>query len=68
MSWVGKSPRRKEDDRLIRGRGLFTDDDQTPGMLQMYVLRSRYAHANILSIDDCCFKASMASLTGGFSR
>ena len=51
MSWVGKSPRRKEDDRLIRGRGLFTDDDQTPGMLHMYVLRSPYAHANILSID-----------------
>lgn len=51
MSWVGKSPRRKEDNRLVRGRGLFTDDEQTPGMLHMYVVRSPYAHAKILGID-----------------
>ena len=67
MSWVGKSPRRKEDNRLVRGRGLFTDDDQTAGMLHMYVLRSPYAHANILSVDVSAAEAHpgvVCTLTG----
>jgi len=51
MTWVGKSPARKEDDRLIRGKGLFTDDEQAPGMLHLYILRSPYAHARVLSVD-----------------
>jgi 2-furoyl-CoA dehydrogenase large subunit len=51
MTWVGKSLRRKEDDRLIRGQGLFTDDEQAPGMLHLYILRSPYAHARVLSVD-----------------
>ncbi|TDJ44394.1 MAG: hypothetical protein E2O52_08465, partial [Gammaproteobacteria bacterium] len=51
MTWSGKSPRRKEDDRLIRGKGLFTDDEQAPGMLHLYILRSPYAHARILNVD-----------------
>jgi len=51
MSWVGQSLRRKEDERLVRGHGLFTDDELTPGMLHMYVLRAPYAHARINSID-----------------
>ncbi len=51
MTWVGKSLRRKEDDRLIRGRGLFTDDELAPGMLHLYILRSPYAHARILDVD-----------------
>ena len=40
MTWVGKSLRRKEDDRLIRGNGLFADDQQAEGMLHLYILRS----------------------------
>ncbi len=42
---------RKEDNRLIRGRGLFVDDYHPPGMLHMVVVRSPYAHAKILAID-----------------
>ncbi len=57
MSWVGKSPRRKEDDRLIRGQGLFTDDELGEGMLQLYILRSPYAHARINSIDTSAAEA-----------
>ena len=57
MSWVGKSPRRKEDDRLIRGQGLFTDDELGEGMLQLYILRSPYAHAKINSIDTSAAEA-----------
>jgi len=51
MSWVGKGIRRKEDDRLITGKGLFTDDELGSGMLHLYVLRSPYGHARIRSID-----------------
>lgn len=51
MTWVGKSLRRKEDDRLIRGKGMFVDDEHQPGMLHLYILRSPYAHARIISMD-----------------
>lgn len=50
-SWIGKSINRKEDSRLIRGRGKFVDDYQAPGMLHMVFVRSSYAHAKIESID-----------------
>ncbi len=43
--------RRKEDDRFIRGQGLYVDDLQLPGMLHAAMLRSPFAHARILSID-----------------
>jgi aerobic carbon-monoxide dehydrogenase large subunit len=48
---VGHSVKRKEDDRLIRGRGNFIDDVKLPGMLHMAILRSPYAHAKINGID-----------------
>ncbi len=51
MSWVGTSLRRKEDERLIRGQGLFADDELGAGMLHLYILRSPYAHARIRGID-----------------
>jgi CO/xanthine dehydrogenase Mo-binding subunit/carbon monoxide dehydrogenase subunit G len=42
---------RKEDNRLIRGQGLFVDDYHPAGMLHMIVVRSPYAHGKILNID-----------------
>ncbi len=48
---VGHSVRRKEDDRLIRGKGTFIDDMKLPGMLHMAILRSPYAHAKLNGID-----------------
>jgi carbon-monoxide dehydrogenase large subunit len=42
---------RKEDERLIRGRGVFVDDVQRPGMVHGALLRSPYAHARIVSLD-----------------
>src|SRR3984957_11806044 len=42
---------RKEDPRFIRGRGNYVDDVALPGMLHLAILRSPYAHANIVSID-----------------
>jgi len=48
---IGHSVRRKEDDRLIRGKGSFIDDVKLPGMLHMAILRSPLAHAEIKEID-----------------
>ncbi len=42
---------RKEDPRLIRGRGRFVDDVQLNGMLHLAILRAPMAHARIVSID-----------------
>lgn len=49
--WIGQSPKRKEDIRLLTGRGRYTGDLQLPGMLHAAVLRSPYAHALIKSVD-----------------
>ncbi len=50
-SWTGQALPRKEDDRLVRGRGKFVDDYKMPGMLHLRIVRSPYAHARILSVD-----------------
>jgi len=49
--WLGKSVKRKEDDRFIVGRGNYIDDVKLPGMLHMAILRSPFAHARINGID-----------------
>ena len=48
---VGRSLRRKEDPRLITGRGRYTDDISLPGTLWASFVRSPEAHAKITSID-----------------
>ena len=48
---IGAAVLRKEDDRLLTGRGQFTDDINRPGQAYMYILRSPLAHARIVSID-----------------
>ena len=48
---VGQAVRREEDPRLLRGRGLFTNDVSLPDQTYAVVLRSPYAHAEIKSID-----------------
>ncbi|MFE0025324.1 xanthine dehydrogenase family protein molybdopterin-binding subunit [Amycolatopsis sp. NPDC059021] len=55
---VGKSRRRKEDERLITGRTRWTDNITLPGMLHLAVLRSPLAHAKIVSIDTSEAKGS----------
>jgi len=54
---VGRSLRRKEDPRLITGRGLYTDDISLPGQLWAAWVRSPEAHAKIVSIDTSAAKA-----------
>src|SRR6266480_4140448 len=48
---------RKEDARFIRGRGMFVDDIQLPGMLYGAILRSPLPHARITAIDTVAAEA-----------
>ena len=48
---ASRSQKRIEDDRLLVGKGLFSDDRDLPGQAWMVVLRSPHAHARIVSID-----------------
>ncbi|MFI6764555.1 xanthine dehydrogenase family protein molybdopterin-binding subunit [Streptomyces sp. NPDC050355] len=48
---VGRSVARREDPRLLSGRGRFVDDIALPGMLHAQFVRSTVAHGEIASID-----------------
>ncbi len=48
---IGTSPRRKEDHRLLTGRGRFVSDLQLPRMRHVAFVRSQYGHALITSIE-----------------
>jgi aerobic carbon-monoxide dehydrogenase large subunit len=48
---VGRSVRRVEDGRLLRGAGRFVDDVDRPGQLSMRIVRASSAHARIVGID-----------------
>ncbi|HZR08172.1 MAG TPA: hypothetical protein VFA79_06290, partial [Myxococcales bacterium] len=47
----GQSIKRREDPRLITGKGQFVDDLRLPGTLHAAFVRSPHAHARIRSID-----------------
>src|SRR6266852_7201797 len=49
-TWVGKSVKRRDDPRILAGRGTYVDDIKLPGLLHAAVLRSPHAHARIKSI------------------
>lgn len=46
-----RSVRRREDVRLLTGRGRYAADQHPPGMLQAVLVRSPHAHASIGDID-----------------
>ncbi|HET7214986.1 MAG TPA: xanthine dehydrogenase family protein molybdopterin-binding subunit [Terriglobia bacterium] len=48
---LGERIKRKEDPRLIQGRGHYVDDIKLGGMLHMAFARSPYGHARITSIN-----------------
>lgn len=48
---VGRSVPRREDRRLVSGRGRFVDDIALPGMLHAQFVRSTVAHGEIMSMD-----------------
>jgi aerobic carbon-monoxide dehydrogenase large subunit len=50
-SGIGQPVRRREDLRLVTGRGCFTDDVSLPGQVYAVMVRSPHAHARIRDID-----------------
>lgn len=55
--FIGQRLPRKEDARLLTGRGTFVDDVVLPGMLHAAFHRSPVAHASIKAIDVSAAKA-----------
>lgn len=63
----GQPVRRKEDQRLLIGRGEFSDDLNLPGQAYAHVVRAPHAHARIIGIDANAARAApgvLAVLTG----
>ncbi len=50
-NFIGKSVKRREDTRFLKGAGKYTDDIKLPKMTQSAFVRSPYAHAKVLSIN-----------------
>jgi Aldehyde oxidase and xanthine dehydrogenase, a/b hammerhead domain len=48
---IGASVRRREDARLITGRGRYVSDIALPGMIHVAFVRSLHAHARLRAID-----------------
>jgi len=64
---IGATVRRKEDLRLITGRGTYSDDFNFPGQVYAAMVRSPHAHARIRSIETAEARAMpgvLAVLTG----
>ena len=57
---IGKPVRRKEDERLVTGKGRFTDDFRFEGQTYAAMVRSPHPHARIVSID----KAAALAMPG----
>src|SRR5437867_8664953 len=51
VKFIGDRLLRKEDPRLVQGRGRYVGDIALPGMLHAAIVRSPHAHARILGID-----------------
>ena len=68
---IGDSVRRKEDLRLLTGRGCYSDDFNFPGQVYAAALRAPHAHALIRGIDTAPARAMpgvIAVLTGEDAR
>jgi carbon-monoxide dehydrogenase large subunit len=64
---IGAPVRRREDQRLLTGRGRYSDDLNLPGQAYAVMVRSPHAHAAIRGIDTVAARAApgvLAVLTG----
>ncbi len=48
---IGTSIKRREDRRLVTGRGRYLDDLRLPGLLHAAIVRTPHAHARVTRID-----------------
>jgi aerobic carbon-monoxide dehydrogenase large subunit len=51
VNHVGRSLKRREDERLLQGRGAYVADVQRPFALHLALVRSPHAHARVRAID-----------------
>ena len=68
---IGQPVRRKEDARLLTGRGCYVDDLAPAGLVYAVFVRSPHAHARIVSVDKSTALAApgvLAVLTGADYR
>src|SRR5580704_9661299 len=68
---IGQPVRRREDLRLITGRGRYSDDLSLPGQAYAVFVRSPHAHALIRKLDTTTAKAApgvLAVLTSDEAR
>jgi carbon-monoxide dehydrogenase large subunit len=66
MSAIGQPLRRKEDARLVIGKGLFTDDFSVEGQVYAALVRSPHPHARIVHVNTALAR-SMPGVLGVFS-
>jgi carbon-monoxide dehydrogenase large subunit len=64
--FIGKPLPRKEDERLITGKGQFTDDFNLDGQAYAVMVRSPYPHARIIAIDSAAAR-QMPGVLGVFT-
>jgi aerobic carbon-monoxide dehydrogenase large subunit len=64
--FIGKPLPRKEDERLVTGKGRFTDDFNLDGQAYAAIVRSPHPHARIAAIDVAAAKA-MSGVLGVFT-
>jgi len=64
--FIGKPLPRKEDGRLVTGKGRFTDDFNLDDQAHAAIVRSPHPHARIVAIDDVAAKA-MPGVLGVFT-
>ncbi|MGP0090857.1 MAG: xanthine dehydrogenase family protein molybdopterin-binding subunit [Xanthobacteraceae bacterium] len=65
--WIGKPLPRKEDARLVTGKGQFSDDFSLPGQVFAVMVRSPHPHARIARIDSsqaCAMPGVLGVFTG----
>ena len=54
---MGRSMTRREDPRLLTGRGRYVDDMRVEGARHLHVLRSPHAHARVATVDAAAARA-----------
>jgi carbon-monoxide dehydrogenase large subunit len=64
--FIGKPLPRKEDERLVTGKGRFSDDFNLDGQIYAAMVRSPHPHARIVAIDTAAAKA-MPGVLGVFT-
>ena len=55
---ASRSQKRIEDDRLLTGKGLYSDDRSFPRQAWLVLVRSPHAHAKIVSVDLAAARAA----------